>query len=111
MPSEALRDSDPPEITALKERLRGFETAEGLMRGVGMRVRASDVFVATPPKCGTTWMQMIIHQLRSGGDMSFEEISNVVPFIEIAGDLGIDVDADQEYFPRAFKTHLWYGHG
>ena len=110
MPSVARLETDPPEVAALKERLRGFETEEGRMRGLRMRTRASDVFVATSSKSGTTWMQMIVHQLRSGGDMSFDEISLVVPWVELSTDLGLDIDAEQAFEPRAFKTHLWCAH-
>lgn len=67
--------------------------------------RASDIIVATFPKAGTTWMQQIVHGLRSGGDMAFGEITEVVPWIEMAGDLDIDLNADHVFEPRAFKSH------
>jgi len=35
----------------------------------------------TPPKCGTTWMQQIVHGLRTRGSMDFNEITRVVPFL------------------------------
>ncbi|MEM9488884.1 MAG: sulfotransferase domain-containing protein [Myxococcota bacterium] len=69
-------------------------------------LRAGDVVIATYPKCGTTWMQQIVHGLRSGGSMDFEEISLVVPWIESAALVGIDLHADQVAAPRAFKSHL-----
>lgn len=40
--------------------------------------------------------------------MDFDEISNVVPWIEMATDIGIDLDAEQVVEPRVFKTHFWY---
>ena len=50
--------------------------------------------------------QQLVHQLRSKGDMSFDEITCVVPWIEIATDMGQDLDGDQEgYMPRAWKSH------
>eukprot|EP00117_Sycon_ciliatum_P016923 scpid112362/ scgid16143/ len=53
-------------------------------------------------------MQQICHQLRSGsGDMDFEDIIDVIPHVEIAHDLGTDLDDEQRFKPRAFKTHLW----
>jgi hypothetical protein len=70
------------------------------------QIRASDVFVATYPKCGTTWTQQIVHGLRTRGSMDFEEISLVIPYIETAPLLGIDLDAPHGFEPRAFKTHL-----
>ena len=58
------------------------------LTGGARRPRAGDVLVVTSPKCGTTWVQQIVHQLRSRGSMDFEEISIPVPWIEMAHDLG-----------------------
>ena len=55
-------------------------------------------------------MQQICHQLRTGGDMEFEEISQVVPWIELEHDQGQDLEAEQVAPPRCFKTHCWYDH-
>jgi hypothetical protein len=59
-------------------------------------------------------VQQICHQLRSadaGGDMSFGEISQVVPWLELAVDLGQDLEAaqygDANGKPRFFKSHAW----
>lgn len=73
------------------------------------QARPTDVLITTAPKAGTTWMQQILHQLRSGGDPGFEEIDDVVPWLErqrpgrgwrevLAGFEGIPD-------PRVFKTH------
>ncbi|MEM7427139.1 MAG: sulfotransferase domain-containing protein [Pseudomonadota bacterium] len=70
-----------------------------------MRVDPTDVFIATFAKSGTTWMQQIVHGLKTRGSMDFREISEVVPFIEVAWDCGIDLNAPQPQQPRAFKTH------
>lgn len=37
-----------------------------------------DIFVAGPVKCGTTWLQQIVHQIRTKGDESFRDIYDVV---------------------------------
>ena len=48
--------------------------------------RTTDTFIATYPKCGTTWMMQIVHQLRTGGSMQFPEIyAAVVPFFDLGG--------------------------
>jgi len=70
------------------------------------QTRPTDIFIATFPKCGTTWMQQIVHGLRTGGSMDFDDISLVVPFFEMAPLLGSDPDMPQVAEPRAFKTHL-----
>ena len=46
------------------------------------------------------------HSLRTGGDLDFDDISVVVPWIETASDLGLDLDAAQRGEPRVFKSHL-----
>ena len=65
----------------------------------------TDVIIATPPKTGTTVLQQICHQLRTGGDMSFEDIHQVSPYMPQAYDMGIDLNAEQITEPRLFKAH------
>ncbi|HHH36238.1 MAG TPA: sulfotransferase domain-containing protein [Gammaproteobacteria bacterium] len=78
----------------------------------GFRPRPTDVLITTAPKAGTTWMQQILHQLRSGGDEGFQCIYDVVPWLERPR---TDRDwraqlADYEAMddPRIFKTHCTY---
>ena len=54
----------------------------------------------------------ICHQLRTGpaGHMDFEEVSEVVPWLELAADQGQDLHAPQPGTPRCFKTHAWREH-
>jgi len=40
--------------------------------------------------------------------MAFDDISRVVPWIETAGTLGLDLNAEQQWSPRGFKSHLDY---
>jgi hypothetical protein len=70
--------------------------------------RATDVIITPFGKCGTTWLQQTFHTLRTGGDMDFDDISRVVPWIETAVALGIDLEAPQRAAPRGFKSHLSY---
>lgn len=81
-------------------------TAEGFAKGLAFKPRPDDVVIASFAKCGTTWLQQIVHSLRSNGDVDFDEISLVVPWIEPAADLEFDLNTDQPGHPRAFKSHL-----
>lgn len=48
----------------------------------------------------------MFHTLRTGGDMDFDDISRVVPWIETSPLVGIDLNAPQRASPRGFKSHL-----
>eukprot|EP00954_Amorphochlora_amoebiformis_P022429 1353270-Amorphochlora_amoeboformis.AAC.2 len=93
--------------------------------GRNFDVRESDLFIATYAysnthtvftrpfvsifhfrKCGTTWTQQIVHQLRSGGHMAFEEISQVVPWDILATDVGIDINGEQLFHPRSTNKYV-----
>lgn len=109
MPFE-LTPSQTASIDLMKKRLSGFETEEGRLSGLAFKPIPTDVIITTSPKAGTTWMQQICHQLRTGGDMDFEEISEVVPWFELAVDQGQDLLLPQKAEPRVFKTHAWRNH-
>ena len=68
----------------------------------------TDVIITPYAKCGTTWTQQIFHTLRTRGDMDFDDISRVVPWIETAPMIGLDINAPQRGSPRGFKSHLGY---
>jgi hypothetical protein len=72
------------------------------------RPRSTDIVISPFAKCGTTWLQQAFHTLRTGGDMDFDDISRVVPWIENARLLGIDLEAPQRAEPLGFKSHLSY---
>jgi aryl sulfotransferase len=74
--------------------------------------RPSDVLITTAPKAGTTWMQQILHQLRTGGDAQFESIFDEVPWLELPRP-GVSwtqalADYERRDNPRLFKTHCTY---
>lgn len=99
----------PRTIEEFRAAMKHLITEESLQRGLGMAVRPSDVIISTYAKSGTTWLQQVAHGVRSGGSMDFAEISDVVPWIEIASDLGQDIDAEHAWSPRVFKAHLtWH---
>jgi hypothetical protein len=72
------------------------------------RPRPSDIVISPFSKCGTTWLQQLFHTLRTRGDMDFDDICRVVPWIETARALGLDLEAPQRAEPRGFKSHLSY---
>ncbi len=99
-----------------KKRARSIEEYQVLMGRVFSRgsaapapaytPRPDDVVITPFAKSGTTWLQQIFHTLRTRGDMAFDDISRVVPWLETASALGIDLDAEQRGQPRGFKSHL-----
>ena len=70
--------------------------------------RPTDVVISPYGKCGTTMLQQMFHTLRTRGDTDFDDISRVVPWIEMSPMLGIDLNAEQRANPRGFKSHLSY---
>lgn len=72
------------------------------------RPRPTDVIISPFGKCGTTWLQQSFHCLRTRGDMSFDDISRVAPWIETSVALNLDINAEQRANPRGFKSHLAY---
>mmetsp|Transcript_11964 Transcript_11964/g.40459 ORF Transcript_11964/g.40459 Transcript_11964/m.40459 type:complete len:328 (+) Transcript_11964:46-1029(+) len=89
----------------LFKRLGLMYTEEGNRYGREFQARPTDVFVTSYPKSGTTLLQQLVQQLRSGGRMDFDDIGMIMPWTLFALDVGIDIDADQPYSPRAFKSH------
>ena len=66
------------ELMTLRNKL--MHPAESVRLGRSFIPRASDVFIVTYPKCGTTWMTQIVHQIRSSCSMDFGEITEECPW-------------------------------
>lgn len=96
----------PTTVADVRKRSAAFVTHEGVRYALAFQPRATDVFIATYPKSGTTWMQQIVHGLRTEGSMAFAEITEVVPWVELAFDMCVDLRSPQGALPRAFKSHL-----
>ncbi len=86
--------------------MRLMITPEGIGKGLNLTLGPTDCVVTPFGKSGTTWLQQIAHTLRTRGDMDFDDISRVAPWIETSTDLGLDLDAPQGASPRVFKSHL-----
>ncbi|HEY6598419.1 MAG TPA: sulfotransferase domain-containing protein [Pseudomonadales bacterium] len=105
----ATRPASLEAMMALRARMTTPEQMKkGLEYGLAFVPRPTDVIIAPYGKCGTTWLQQIFHGLRTRGDMDFDDISRVVPWIETAYDLGLDLEAPQRGTPRGYKSHLAY---
>ena len=82
---------------------RGWLTARRPSR---FKSRPDDVLIASYPRSGTTWLQMLLYQMVGTGDLDIEHISTVSPFLENALSDGHDLERWQT--PRLIKTHKRY---
>lgn len=80
----------------------GFPVA-GFESGLGYRAAPGDIFVATYPKCGTTWMQYIVWLLVRGRSLGADDrLTELFPHLE---EVGADTIGTLPQ-PRLIKTHL-----
>ena len=101
---ERRRAGSMVELAKIQRRM--FD-AEGVLASIkSYEPRPNDVVISPYGKSGTTWTQQIFHTLRTRGDMDFDDISRVVPWIEMGRRVNIDLNAEQRANPRGFKSHL-----
>ena len=76
-------------------------------RWSGFGFRKDDIVIATPPKCGTTWMQRICALLVFGTPALEQPLTRVSPWIDILVRSRADIVADLEAqrHRRFIKTH------
>ena len=98
----------PESIAELETLMASLLSREDVAKGLALALRSSDVVITPFAKSGTTWLQQMVHTLRTRGDMDFDDISRVVPWIESSPSLGLDLETEQRANPRAFKSHLDY---
>ena len=70
---------------------------------------ATDIFVSTFPKSGTTLGTYMCHLIRSRGEEDFVDIDQVCPWTDLAYDCGQDLAAEQTSGLSVFKTHMNVG--
>jgi len=87
-----------------------FERFEQVLRH--FKARPTDVIIASTPKSGTTWVQQILHQMRTQGSGGFDNINDVIAWLDTPN---VDDSAerllaqyDRMSDPRIFKTHCVY---
>lgn len=99
----------PTNIEELETVLSKFWDEAARERGLAFKPQRNDIIISPYGKCGTTLLQQIAHGLRTRGSMEFDEITAVTPWIEIAYDVGWDLEAAQVAEPRVYKSHLsWH---
>ena len=114
-----------PPLELMRQRNSLMHSPASVANGRDFKPRASDVFIVTYPKCGTTWMTQLCHQIRcvrharrlgmpasatvadetSAGEcfsMRFGEITEVVPWDILAKDC--DQNLDDEQFLRGSEA-------
>jgi len=101
-----IPDTRPTSVEEIFKCMAKFNTQEGRQRGLSFKPLPTDIIISPYSKCGTTWLQQIVHCLRTNGSMAFDEITEVVPWLEMAYDIGLDLEQTQPAHPRAFKSHL-----
>lgn len=93
-------------VAGMIETLKCLSTEAGEKKGMAFQPNPTDLIISPYSKSGTTWLQQMVHTLRTRGSMDFTEISEVVPWLESAHDLGLDLEKSQKWTPRAYKSHL-----
>jgi sulfotransferase len=77
---------------------------EGFASGQRYQPQPGDIFVATYPKCGTTWAQYIVYLLLHGGEPLAvgQRLDQLFPHLEEVGEAVVRALPT----PRLIKTHL-----
>ena len=97
----------------LSKRIENFIRARTKVREAlffqTFEARDTDVYISTFFKSGTTWMQMILYQMFTHGNMDFEHIYEVSPWLinEAGGKDGAE-RINKLNNPRIFKAHEPY---
>lgn len=88
--------------------VRGVSVAIDYLRLILLdyKSRPDDIFIVTYPRSGTTWMQMILYQLTTDGEMKIGHIAEACPWFERAAVNRRDLEKLPS--PRIFKSHLPY---
>jgi len=86
--------------------LKIFETVKTKKYILEFVDRPDDIYINSFMRSGTTWMQMILYQLTTDGEMHFESMYDVSPWFERS--LQQNESLDHLPSPRFFKTHVKY---
>lgn len=95
-----MRDISPPNT-------RYRDLVADSARWTGFELRPGDIVVSTPPKCGTTWMQMLCALLVFDGPELPAPLEQLSPWIDMLNRPVAEVHAllDSQSHQRIIKTH------
>src|SRR5918997_952744 len=76
-------------------------------RWAGFRFRPDDIVISTPPKCGTTWMQMLCAMLVFDATEFYRPLGDISPWLDMqTSDLAaVMAELDAQDHRRLIKTH------
>ncbi len=76
------------------------------IRWDGFTLRDGDIIISTPPKCGTTWMQMLVASLVLPGGID-RPLTRISPWLEMltAPLDGVRADLEAQAHRRLIKSH------
>ena len=98
-----LKLGDSEELDGVKMML-GVPAADIAEQREKFVIRPDDVFIATYPKCGTTWMQQIVKLIANNGVETGADCDVFVPWHEL---MSLE-EIESMTSPRFFKSHLPY---
>ena len=99
----------PPIVQNVFERTHNFTRPESVKNVLSFQHRRGDMLLTTGVKCGSSWMQQIVHRRHSVGDMDFEEIDSVILLIQFVFEYKEDPHFTQPLAPPGFvRMHLPY---
>lgn len=82
-----------------------FTTQQMVDDLAGLPLRESDVFIATYPKSGTTWMQQIVKLVHFNGQDNNQAIVDSAPWLERVGLKGIKVNFKYAHSDCSIHSH------
>ena len=82
----------------------GMTAEEVIKQRDSLTLRPSDVFIATYPKCGTTWMQQIVKLIVNNGVETGVDVDEFCPWVVHMTMEEIEAMPS----PRFFKSHMPY---
>ena len=82
----------------------GMTAEQVIKQRDSLTLRPSDVFIATYPKCGTTWMQQIVKLIVNNGVETGMDVDEFCPWVVVMTMEEIEAMPS----PRFFKTHMPY---